>query len=197
MTHYPKLASNTDYGVGLFNPSDFTVASGGSVTLNNSSTNSTKISTTTISSAVASCTLSLTGGYPAYLLRYISLLSASGLNIVLSTNGGTSYLSSYMFSRVTTFSNKSSIASIAFTPTQGTLAPVSGEMYLFNSLAGAGCCSTVWSQFSCYNSSSARAGNIQAFTTNTISTAVNAMKFYPSSGTITGGTFILYGLSNI
>lgn len=192
MSYYPAMSSPTNLGVGLFNTSQFTTTNG-TVSL---ISYSTKLSTGSISSAVTSYTISLTGSYPIYIIRFISLIPTGATaypTIQLSTNGGSSFISGYSY-RIAPNTTGSGTTD-PLVSSQTTATPVSGEFYLFNP-SNSSSVKVFYAQYS-NNSSSSTNRTPYGYSGGTSSSvgAVNAVSFSVPSGTLTGGTLILYGIS--
>lgn len=153
--------------------------------------------------ASASSTLDFTSGitstYGTYFISVSSmLLSAAGinLNMVVSDNGGSSYLSSTYTAGYNstgwngatwTNVNSTALSTIGRSTAGGTSGAISGYLYIFN-LATSDTATWMGRFFS---------GNTHYVVFGACTTSsLNAIRFQLSSGTMTSGSISLYGIKN-
>jgi len=155
------------------------------------------------SSSTISFTSDITSSFSIYYvsLRNIPATNNVSLNLLFSTdNGGTYLASNYLYthneiisaSTLTSTGNTSTTASILTIALNNSASSgFSGDMYLYNMnqtipayYKGMGCCLDTSSHYHITRFSGGNSGT----------TAVNAIQFLMSSGAITSGTFILYGV---
>jgi hypothetical protein len=157
---------------------------------------------TASSSASLSDTTHITSAYNSYTFIFRALLSSisENLNITLSTNGGTSYLTSgylngfgnttYISVYDVTFSISAAAAKEAALVT-----PCSGSLTLSNPNAAIAGGTSLSGTLSAPNSSGGVVGGILLVGgSNTTTSAINAIKFAPSTGTFTSGSIEIWGI---
>jgi hypothetical protein len=124
------------------------------------------------------------------------LSSAGNLNIDFSTNGGSSYLNSgmqnglnYNLYNTATLTNVNSTSTGIITSSNGGNVYVTGHVFVHNAGQGAQC------QFTgeCIFPNGSGNTVFGKFFGNTLTNSVNAVKFTPSAGNITG-TITMYGI---
>jgi hypothetical protein len=154
-------------------------------------------------SAALNFTTGITSAYNDYFLVISDLLAstAANLQVQISTNGGSSYITtgyvsgnnSASYSTVT-FANLTSTTGIFLSSASAASATYNYGVYLYNFTSGAG------------GSSSSSTGNRVNLTLTglsydlgtgvygTAATTVNAIRIIPSAGTLTSGSATLYGI---
>ena len=154
------------------------------------------LSTQTASaSSSLSFTSLITSAYSSYQLIFSNLVLSSGVNLFLqiSTNNGSSYISSGYTSgllfnayNANTFSNTNSATGALIINSTNLGA---GYLYLFNLQNGANFQAQGVVNFGTTGEGSA------TLTSYNATASVNAIQIIPASGTITTGTFSLYGIA--
>jgi hypothetical protein len=165
------------------------------------------LSTQTASnSASLSFTSLITTTYPVYFIKVRNIVPATDTDnflLTFSTDNGSTYLNSaYQWSQIgvteasftsTQFNNSDS--SIQLTPAMSSTANrggLSGQMYLY----GFAVAKVPQISLEAFNYDSNTHANYRiTYGANTGTTAVNAIKFACSSGNITSGSIILYGMT--
>ena len=155
---------------------------------------------TASSSSTISFTSAITSTYNTYLIIWSNLTpsTTADLHMLVSTNNGSSYISSgyqsglyFLEFNSATFTNDNSTTYVWLTANSPSGQYASGQLWLTNLLNG--------TPFQCWGEGNFRAaGNCYRAMTvaNCTATNVNAIQFSMSSGNITTGTFTLYGLLN-
>jgi hypothetical protein len=164
------------------------------------------LSTQTASSSSAITFTNIPSGYDHYILRITGVVPATGgttLNMVFSTNNGSSYASTGYYNTMTilenngTTSNQTVVGGSAFVMTGGVATSYFGAYgtitLMLNQTFAAGFVSQLG--FS-DNSDLARPAILSGSGELSTVTGVNAIKLLMSSGNITSGTFSLYAIRN-
>lgn len=156
---------------------------------------------TQIASSSASIQFTSIGTYQYYLFKFDGVLPATNavnLYLLVSTNGGTSYLTSGYVSTMTTLDLTTSgggpIAAItngiyAASSVSNSTGLTSGSIYYFPASGNANLMTTFVLTSTGHYTNGTGGANVGV-------TGVNAFQFIMSSGNITSGTFSLYGYNS-
>lgn len=161
-----------------------------------------KITTSTVSgSSGITITSGITSTYNNYALMYNNVTVAGALNLLvqISTDGGSSYISTSYQSGLnaaaynsTTWANNSFTTGLIVDAFGATTVNANGILYLFNMTRGSGYVASYSTQTK-FNSSTTPFIQINGGAYTVASQTVNAIQITPSTSTFSG-TFTLYGL---